>query len=153
MKETGRLIEALIYESCMKLDAYDFEGYLALCDGKLDYKITAYSPEIRKDMIWLHHDWEGMKALFKTLPKHNNEQNPLTRHCTVYDMVEKGDNTAEVISAITIFKTYLDGGASELFAVGKYYDTVTLAGEAPKLLARNVRLDTRMLQIGYHVPF
>ncbi len=152
MKEIGP-IEALIYDSCLKMDAQDFQGYLALCDDSFDYKITAHSPEINKDMIWLNHDKEGMNVLFKTLPKHNNEKNPLSRHCTVYSIQEQGKDKVEVVSGLMVFKTYLDGGATELFAVGKYFDTVSLAGDEPRLLARNVRLDTRMLQIGYHVPF
>ena len=59
---------------------------------------------------------------------------------------------ASVVSALQAFRTTLDGGVTELFAVGKVYDTVTLAGGAPKLLERNVRLDTRMLGFGYHIP-
>ena len=43
---------------------------------------------------------------------------------------------------------------TELFAVGKMLDTINLAdAESPKLLDRNVRLETRMLGFGYHIPF
>jgi hypothetical protein len=43
-------------------------------------------------------------------------------------------------------------GATSLFAVSKYFDTVTLEEEAPLLASRNVRLDTRELGIGSHLP-
>ena len=56
-------------------------------------------------------------------------------------------------SALQVFRTSLDGGATELFAVGKLHDLISLSGEAPKLLAREVRLQTRMLGFGYHIPF
>ena len=138
----------------MTLDDKQFSAYLDLCDPAYTYKITAYSPEIRKDMTWLEHDKAGMQGLFTTLPKHNSDQSPLTRHVTVYTVKEDaGARQAQVVSALQVFKTSLDGGATELFAVGKLHDLISLAGEAPKLLAREVRLQTRMLGFGYHIPF
>ena len=138
----------------MALDAKQFNAYLELCDPAYHYKITAYSPEIRKDMTWLEHDRAGMQALFTNLPKHNSDQSPLTRHVTVYTVAQDvATQQAEVVSALQVFKTALDGGATELFAVGKLHDLVNLAGDAPKLLAREVRLQTRMLGFGYHIPF
>lgn len=138
----------------MTLDDKQFSAYLELCDPAYRYKITAYSPEIRKDMTWLEHDKAGMQGLFANLPKHNSDQSPLSRHVTVYTVTPSDDDSeAEVISALQVFRTTLDGGTTELFAVGKIHDRVTLSGDAPKLLSRNVRLDTRMLGIGYHIPF
>ena len=138
----------------MTLDDKQFSASLDLCDPAYRYKITAYSPEIRKDMTWLEHDKAGMQGLFANLPKHNSDQSPLSRHVTVYTVTPSDDESeAEVISALQVFRTTLDGGTTELFAVGKIHDRVTLSGDAPKLLSRNVRLDTRMLGIGYHIPF
>ena len=138
----------------MALDDKQFNAYLDLCDPAFHYKITAYSPEIRKNMVWLEHDKAGLQGLFTTLPKHNSDQSPLTRHVTVYTVSEDAaTQQAQVVSALQVFKTALDGGATELFAVGKLYDVVSLAGDAPKLLAREVRLQTRMLGFGYHIPF
>ena len=138
----------------MALDDKQFNAYLELCDAAYHYKITAYSPEIRKDMTWLEHDRAGMQALFTNLPKHNSDQSPLTRHVTVYTVKEDASaQQAQVVSALQVFRTSLDGGATELFAVGKLHDQISLAGEAPKLLAREVRLQTRMLGFGYHIPF
>jgi len=67
--------------------------------------------------------------------------------------VDDAQKQARVISTIQVFKTSLDGGTTQLFAVGKYIDTVNLEGASPKLLTRIVKLDTRMLGIGYHIPF
>ena len=138
----------------MALDDKQFNAYLELCDPAFHYKITAHSPEIRKDMTWLEHDRAGMQALFTNLPKHNSDQSPLTRHVTVYTVKEDASaRQAQVVSALQVFRTSLDGGATELFAVGKLHDLISLSGEAPKLLAREVRLQTRMLGFGYHIPF
>lgn len=138
----------------MLLDEKNWKAYLELCDPSYSYAITAYSPEIRKQMTWLEHDKAGMQTLFTNLPKHNSDQSPLTRHATVYTVKqEDAVKQAEVVSALQVFRTTLDGGATELFAVGKMFDRITLEGDVPKLLHRNVRLDTRMLGFGYHIPF
>lgn len=152
--ELKQSIDELIYRSALVLDDKDFTGYLDLCDPKFNYAITAYSPEIRKEMIWLEHDKQGMKGLFDNLPKHNSDHSPLSRHITVYVVDhDEAKQQAKAISALQVFRTSLDGGATELFAVGKIYDTITLDGGTPKLLDRNIRLETRMLGAGYHIPF
>lgn len=144
----------LVYRSCLTLDDKNFKAYLDLCDPAFHYAITTFSPEIRKDMTWLEHDKAGMQTLFTNLPKHNSDHSPLTRHVTVYTVEHHPqDSQAEVVSALQVFKTSLDGGATELFAVGRLLDRISLAGGSPKLLDRNVRLQTRMLGFGYHIPF
>lgn len=150
--EQRQAIEELIYRSCMALDDRDFKGFLALCEEDFRYTITTYSPEIRKDMVWLDHDRKGFDTLLTNLPRHNSDHSPVTRHATVYT-VDVADGTATVVSALQVFRTQLDGGASELFAVGRFQDTVRLNGAAPKLAKRVVKLDTRLLGYGYHIPF
>ena len=138
----------------MTLDEKNFSAYLELCDPAYQYAITTYSPEIRKEMTWLEHDKAGMQTLFANLPKHNSDQSPITRHVTVYTVTPTEDGTqAEVVSALQVFRTTLDGGETDLYAVGKIRDRVSLKDGVARLLARNVRLDTRMLGIGYHIPF
>ncbi len=152
--ESRNTLTELICRSCMALDEKDFKAYLEMCDPAYHYAITAYSPEIRKEMTWLEHDKAGMQQLFGNLPKHNSDQSPLSRHVTVYTVTPSDDGKqARVVSALQVFKTSLDGGETELFAVGKMHDTVNLDGGEPRLLDRNIRLDTRMLGFGYHIPF
>lgn len=154
MSNARTMVEELVYRSCMLLDEKDFKGYLDLCDPQFRYTITAYSPEIKKEMTWLEHDKAGMQTLFNNLPRHNSDHSPLTRHVTVYTVtVDDAKKEAQVVSSLQVFKTSLDGGITELFGVGKLYDTVRLDGDGARLLRRNVRLDTRMLGIGYHIPF
>lgn len=147
-------IEELVYQSCLLLDEKNFKGFLDLCAEQFRYTITAHSPEIRKDMIWLDHDKAGMQTLLTQLPRHNSDRSPLSRHANVYTVVvDQAKKEAQVVSVLQVFKTDLDGGATALFAVGKYLDTVTLNGDRPLLARREVKLDTRMLGIGYHIPF
>lgn len=147
------LVEELIYRSCLLLDEKDFTGFLDLCDERFRYTITTHSPEIRRDMTWLDHDKSGMTTLLNQLPRHNSDHSPLTRHATVYTVrFDASQRRSEVVSALQVFKTALDGGTSELFAVGKYLDTVKFSDGNLLLLRRVVKLDTRMLGIGYHIP-
>jgi methanesulfonate monooxygenase subunit beta len=151
--EQRQAIEELVYRSCLALDDRDFKGFLALCDEDFRYTIKAYSPEIRKDMVWLDHDRKGLDTLLTNLPRHNSDHSPITRHATVYTVDAAGEGAATVVSALQVFRTQLDGGASELFAVGRFIDTVKLNGGAPRLAKRVVKLDTRLLGYGYHIPF
>jgi methanesulfonate monooxygenase small subunit len=150
--EQRQAAEELVYRSCLALDAKDYKAFLALCEEDFRYTISTYSPEIRKEMVWLDQDRKGMETLFTNLPRHNSDHSPLTRHATVYTVEEKGAG-AEVVSALQVFKTELDGGATELFAVGRFYDTVKFNGARARLTRRVVRLDTRLLGYGYHIPF
>lgn len=147
-------IRELIARSCMALDRNDFQAFLNFCDSAFTYRITAYSPEIRRDMLWLEKDKAGLKELIDMLPKQNMDRTPLTRHVSLYTVdVDEASNTANVISALQVYRTETDGGVTGLVAVGKYLDKVALSGGQPKLVSREVRLDTRMLGCGYHVPF
>lgn len=148
------VVEELIYQSCMVMDERDFSGFLELCDPAFTYKLSAFSPEINHNMTWLDHDRAELKDLFDTQPKQNNDHSPLTRNAVVYKIdYDDANKVAQVVSALQIFKTPLNGGKTELFAVGKYYDTVSLRGAKPTLLSRAVKLDTRDLGWGYHIPF
>ncbi len=147
-------VEELIYRSCMTLDANDYPGFLSLCDKQFQYKLSAFSPEIGKDMTWLDHDRAEIEDLFDTLPKHNSDHAPLTRNAVVYSVkFEREEKRADVVTALQIYKTARNGGATQMFAVGKYFDTVSLDGDVPVLVSRHVKLDTRDLGWGYHVPF
>jgi len=145
-------IEELVYRSCLALDDRDFKAFLDLCDESFRYKVTAFSPEIRKDMVWLDHDKRGMETLFTNLPRHNSDHSPLTRHATVYTVKQQGTE-AEVVSALQVFRTALDGGATELYSVARLIDTVKLDGGTPKLARRVVKIETRQLGFGSHIPF
>jgi hypothetical protein len=156
-------VEALVYESCLALNAEDWKAFLGCCDREaFRYRIVNYSPEIRREQCWMDRDWKGMKSLLDLLPRHNSDHSPLTRHATVYRVVlDEEAKEADATTLVTIYRTELDGGNSHfesgqtsLFAVGKYEDRVRLDGEGgAKLLRRTVRLDTRQIGMGSHVPF
>lgn len=150
MSDIRRIVEETIYRSALALDEDDFAGFLALCAPDFRYTIQAHSPEIRRDMIWFDHDRAELETLFRNLPRHNSDHAPLSRHLTVYTVTVDAGDEARAVSALQVFRTALDGGATSLFAVGKVRDRVALDGDRAQLRQRTIRLDTRLLGIGTH---
>ncbi|MBJ7379739.1 MAG: methanesulfonate monooxygenase [Polynucleobacter sp.] len=143
----------VIYSSLLALDDKNFNGFLGLCHPEFHYKIGAYSPEIRKQMIWLEEDHDSMKRLFDSLPKHNSDHSTLARMGSIYSAHKQSNGDWKAVTFLQVFKTNLDGGATELFAVGKMHDTLRLDQDQLKILDREIKLETRMFGFGHHIPF
>ncbi len=149
-----------IYRSCMYKDDMKWEQWLDLCDEDFEYSITAYSPEIRSDMIYLSGGREEMLGMMKMLPKHNSDHSSLKRHCSVYAVdIEEDGATATAVSSVVVYQTQLDGinshvdaGESRVFLVGRYFDKFRITDGAAKFVEREVKLDTRKLDKGTHYP-
>jgi len=145
-------IRALIYRASLTLDREDWIGFLALCAADFRYLITAYSPELRKRMIWFDHDLESLKALLDMVPQHLRRHGTLLRHVSV-GMIEPAGSPDcyTVTSTFQCLHTELDG-TTRLYAVGRYIDTVTMSDGRVLFLGRDTQLETRDLGIGSHVP-
>ena len=156
--EREKAVRELIARTCLAMDDYDFYAYLDLCHPDFRYVISTYSPELRKDIVWLDHDKAGMKTLHDVLPLHASDHYlrlRMSRHVTVYT-VDYGDNDtrAATVSGLQVFNTAKDGGVTDLMGIAKLYDTVALENGNAFLLSREVRLDTRMLgETGSLIPF
>ncbi|PWU23644.1 MAG: methanesulfonate monooxygenase [Candidatus Rokuibacteriota bacterium] len=149
----ARSVHTLIYRGCLLLDQNDFKSWLDLCSPEFHYTVSTYSPEIRREQVWLDHDHEGMSNLIRMLPRHNSDQTPLTRHATVYTVEhDAGSQEARAVTSVAIFATALDGGETTLFALARYHDVVDVSASPPRLKRRTVRLQTRSLGIGKHWP-
>lgn len=144
-------IHRLIYASAQNLDAEDFKGFLRQCGDDFKYSIRAYSPELGQDMIWLEHGRKGMQDLFAMLPQHVRMKGRFKRHVSVYAVDHDGDGRARAQSSVLLVHTDPDG-TSRLFAAGQYEDVIDTGGDAPRLVERTVRLETRDLGPGVHVP-
>ena len=152
MAASDDTVRNLIYRSCLLLDDENYGGYLNLCSSEFTYKIIAYSPEIRKQMTWMEHDRKEMSDLFGMLPKHVRMPGEFTRHANVY-MIESEENDKHALVTTSVIVMYTDlDGVSRVFAVGRYCDTVDVSGEIPLLEVREVRVKTRDLSPGSHIP-
>jgi len=152
----------LIYEGCMALNAEDWKAFLETCDAQaFRYRITNYSPEIRREQCWMDRDFKGLKGMLDLLPRHNSDHSPLTRHATLYKaLVDETSGEIRATTQVAIYRTQLDGmnspfesGRTTLFAIGRYQDRLRAPSDGrPRLISRTVILDTRQIDIGSHLP-
>lgn len=150
MSVSETTVQNLIQRSCLTLDNNDYDGYLGLLSDGMRYRVVAYSEELRKEMVWLDHDQGEMKHLFKMLPKHVTLQGSFFRH-VVPCSIQLGDQGWRAISSLMLVHTDLDGN-SKLMAVGRYHDEFIEQSDQLRLARREVRLETRVLGPGLHVP-
>lgn len=148
---SNEVIARLIYGAALKLDAEDFLGFLDHCGEEFHYSIHAFSTELGHEMVWLEHDRKGMQDLFAMLPKHVRMKGRFKRHVSVYSIDAEGKGHVRAHSSLLLVYTDPEGG-SRLFAAGQYEDLVDTRGAAPRLMERVVRLETRDLGPGMHVP-
>ena len=143
-------MRALVHRTCLCLDDGDWGGYLDHCAADFVYRISVYSPELRKEMVWLEQDRKGMADLFDNLANHVTRPGDFLRHPNVA-LVERDGDDARVTTTLLVVYTDFDG-ASRIFAAGRYNDVVDISGNRPLLRTREVRLDTRDLGGGTHFP-
>lgn len=148
---TNEAVSRLIYASVLKLDAEDFKGFLRHCAEGFRYAIKTYSPELGKEMTWLDHGRKGMQDLFAMLPQHVRMKGRFKRHVSIYSIDPQEDGSVKAHSSVLLIHTDPEGN-SKLFAAGQYEDVIDLSGDTPRLAARVVRLDTRELGPGMHIP-
>ena len=151
MAITRDAISELIYSSCILLDEERYDDWLdRLCHPAFHYTITAYSTEIRKRMTWLDHGVDALRHLCMTIAEHVTYLGRFHRHATLHLLSQSADR-AEAVSSLVVIHADLEG-ASRFYAAGRCKDSVDISGEAPCFLARNVDLDTRVLEFGSHRP-
>lgn len=160
IQQVAQIVRDTIYRATLLLDDEKWEEWLELCDSSFLYDIKAWSPEINRDMTYLHASKHDLESLIRLLPKHNTDHSPLTRHTSVYSVAVSEDGvTATATSSIVIFQHLLDGtnshidsGESRLFLVGKYHDTLRVGNGTARFINREVRLANRRLDKGSHWP-
>ncbi len=93
-----------------------------------------------------------MTDLFGNLENHVTLQGRFLRHANVA-LIDRNDEhyTGQVTTTFLAIYTNLEG-VSEIFATGRYNDTIDMSGNRPLLRSREVRLDTRDLGGGTHFP-
>ena len=138
--------------SCLLLDAERFDEYLALWSPQGRYRITSWSPDLRRELVLLDVELTDFRQLLENVPSHERMPGTLSRHVTG-PLVERrdGENAARATSSLLVVRTDLEG-VSSLYAAGKYVDDIETAGGEARIASREVRLETRQLGTGSHVP-
>ena len=159
--EIFQAVQRVVYQSCLYLNDEAWKEFLGLCDPSFNYRVVAYTPEIRREQCWADRSYKTMKANFDLMPRHNTDRSKLTRQVQVYTVDwDAAAREARVVSSLTIYRTQLDGinsylesGQTSLYAVGLYKDRVKFVDDEPRLIERVIQLDTRQLDVGTHKPF
>ncbi len=156
--QTRTLIREEIYKACQNLDDQQWDDWLDQCDDNFEYKVTTYSPEVRKDLTYLRLDYKELKPYFALLPKHNSDHSPIRRHATVYSVtVAEDEKSAEAVTSFLVTQEMFDGinapldsGENRLYLVGKYNDKFKIDGDKVTFTEREARVFTRRLDKGSH---
>ncbi len=144
-------IAALIADGCRALDEERFQDFLRQCAPNFRYRIQVYSPEIRKQMIWLDLQLDEMRGMLDNVTRHLRTMDRLQRNIGLVTAKPADGALWDAECSFAAYATDRDG-ASRLFAVGRYRDKVDFGLDAPLLVARDVVLQTRDLGVGLHVP-
>lgn len=143
-------VRELVHRSCFALDREDFGEFLSYCAPSFQYRISAFSPEIRKQMIWFDQDHGGLQSMFDMVSQHLRRLGTLFRHPSMGVVDRISAQEMKVVTSVLIVDTD-PNGRSKLFAAARYTDTIDISGD-PRLTARFVQLETRDLGIGSHIP-
>ncbi|HTU59495.1 MAG TPA: aromatic-ring-hydroxylating dioxygenase subunit beta [Polyangiales bacterium] len=155
--ERRAIAAELVYRGAAHLDERNWAAWLALATDDFHYRIVTHSPEIKKQMVWLEHDRQGLEALFALLHKHHSDHALWLRQLTLQQVEQPTRDELYAISQLVIYATELDvgdahveSGSTRIFAVGRYRDRLRRENGSWLLAARDVQLDTRQVGIGTH---
>tara|TARA_B100001245_G_C22781993_1_gene377558 strand:- start:57 stop:512 length:456 start_codon:yes stop_codon:yes gene_type:complete len=143
-------IRKLVNQSCLYLDDADWPNYLGLYTTEFTYRIVCYSPELRKDMVWMEQDRKGMTNLVNNLENHITRQGRFMHQVQIAAINPQGA-FSETISPFLVVYTDLEG-VTTIFAAGRYIDVIDTTSNKPLISNRKVVLDTRDLGSGSHFP-
>lgn len=139
-----------VAKSCLLLDREEFDAWMECCASEFVYRITAYSPEINRDMTWLEADRTELKFLFSDLRSHVRVLGAFFRHLGSTIGTPGPDGEPGFTTSVAIFHTTLPG-VTKIFGACRYNDRWLLENGLLRLRAREVRLDTRCFDFGMHV--
>lgn len=137
---------------CRLLDAEKYSQWLELCSPDFRYVIQTYSPELRREVLWMDKDRQSLATLCEQLPQHEKYPGSLRRMIGWTVVVQRqSPDTLFVESAFTAYHTD-QYGTSILFCTGMYVDQISAEVGRFTLRSRLVQMDTRRLPFGSHVP-
>lgn len=151
MSATAESVQLFIGRTCLALDDENFDQFLAHCTPNFEYRVSTFSPELGKDMVWLEHGREAYESMIRMLPKHVRLEGRFSRNAIVCDVRNDDPRRATVVSRVTVVHTNMHG-ESKVLLTGRYLDTLEVLPSSLALAAREVRLDTRDLGPGIHTP-
>ena len=143
-------VQDLVQRTARLLDREDLDGWLALFDLNGEYELTAYSTELRRDLVWWKSDRAALQKILAEVTQHVRD--PAHRRRVLGPaVIEFTADQAYAESAFAVYRTTREGETS-LYAVGRYEDSLVRASDRWLYRTHRVVLDTRMLEMFTHLP-
>ncbi|WP_210880103.1 nuclear transport factor 2 family protein [Roseovarius autotrophicus] len=145
-------VHNLLADVALSLDREAWDAFLGCCSDDFHYQVTAFSPDLGTDMVWLDHVVTELKEMFSMIPRHVRMRGGLRRHVSQARITPADGNTVEATSTLLLVHT-AESGETKVIASGLYIDRIGFdEGETPRLASRHVALDTIIWNPGLHVP-
>ena len=143
-------IQELVQENALVLDNEDLSRWLEMFDESLEYRLSAYSSELRREVVWWQSDRLALEKLVKEIPQHVRD--PARRcHLVCPSQVNVTGEVAFATSRFAIFRT-LPEGDTHFYVAGRYEDSFVNKSERWLYRSHHVVVETRQLDAFTHLP-
>ena len=133
-------------------DQEQFESCLDYFTHDSVYKITINSAELRKEVSYLDLDFNGLKTLLDGIPDHVRFPDKLIRHICPPIINNMDSERIFSTTKVSIYHVNLKG-VGGLYAIGSYQDIFeSRHNPEPRIIQRNVALETRSFPFCSHLP-
>lgn len=150
--EERETIRTLIINSAKFLDEGTYAQFTELFVENGRYLLKAKSDEIGQDMTWLDLSREELVALLEESHQHVHDLAERMHIVSVDDIVFNGlDNSARVQSSFALFRTDAVG-ITNVYAVGRYHDSLERKGTNWRIKERCVMVQTRIFRTPTPTP-
>jgi len=150
ISDAARQIESTIRRSARYLDEEQFAEWQRLFLPEAQYRIFAYSHELRKEMCWLDLGMGELAWRMNNADRFVRDRCEKTRFVDIVE-IQVGENEATTYSNVQIWTTDLEGQTS-LYALVSYSDALVERDNEWLISNRAVRVRTRILSAGSHIP-
>jgi 3-phenylpropionate/cinnamic acid dioxygenase small subunit len=138
-------------EMAFYMDEEAFDSFLGFCANDLSYKITAYSKELLQPVVFLDLDREALQNLTDTINGHVRYPDKLLRHAGRPMVTAVDGDRVSCTTKVSIYHVNVHGEGG-LYALVNYQDVFAMTEAGPKLMEREVAMETRTLPFGCHLP-
>ena len=150
--EDRETIRTLISSSVKFLDEGNYAQFTELFLKNGRYLLVARSDEIGRDMTWLDMSRDELVALLEESHQHVHDLAERMHIVSVDQILLDGlDNSAQVQSSFAVFRTDTAGN-TQVYAVGRYRDSLERDGKDWRIKERCVNVQTRMFRTPTPTP-
>jgi 3-phenylpropionate/cinnamic acid dioxygenase small subunit len=145
-------IRLVISKSASYLDEQNYTGFVQLFSENARYILEARSSEIGEEMNWLDLSRDELSALLEESPQHIHDLAERMHLISVDEIIiDTSGDTANVKSTFSVFRTDT-AGITQVYAVGRYYDSLLNMENVWRIKERIVKVQTRMFRTPTPTP-